>query len=230
MKKYVFLGAYDNTDMLIYIAKILTLMGKKVILVDTTVLKKSRYVVPKMINEKQYITTFEDIDVAIGFESFDAIRKYQRVIFGKEEEYDIALIDIDRAIAYEKFGIEQTDYHFFVTSFDIYHLKRGIQLLAYIPKGINISPIYYSKYMLQEETEYLHYLAKDYKISWETNNTLYFPLETSDLNAIYTNQRSGRIQMKGFSKEYIEGILFLVEVISGESNSKVRKAYKLLEN
>lgn len=230
MKKYVFIGAYDKTDMLIYVAKILTLLGKKVILIDTTVLKKSRYVVPTMVNEKQYITTYEDIDVAIGFENFDAIRKYQRMVYGKEEEYDIALIDIDRAIAYQKFGIEETDNHIFVTSFDVYNLKRGIQLLAYIPKSVKIFPVYYSKNMLQEENEYLQYLAKDYKINLDTKNILFFPFETSDLNAIYINQRSGRIQMKGFSKEYVDSILFLVEIISEESSGKVRKAYKMLEN
>ena len=77
MEKSVFIGSYDKTDMLIFVAKILTLMGKKVILVDTTILKKSRYVVPTMVNEKQYITTYEGIDVAIGFENFEAIKKYQ---------------------------------------------------------------------------------------------------------------------------------------------------------
>ena len=35
MKKIVFIGTYDKTDMLLYVAKILTLMGKKVILIDT---------------------------------------------------------------------------------------------------------------------------------------------------------------------------------------------------
>lgn len=111
MKRIVFIGAYDKTDMLLYVAKILTLMGKKVILIDTTILKKSRYIVPTMIQEKQYITTYEDIDVAIGFESFEAIQKYQKD-FGKVEEYDIALVDIDRAIAYQKFEITAKDQHF----------------------------------------------------------------------------------------------------------------------
>lgn len=230
MKKYAFIGAYDKTDMLIYVAKILTLMGKKVMLVDTTLLKKSRYIVPTMVQEKQYITTFEDIDIAIGFENFEAISRYQRETVGKEVQYDIVLIDIDRAIAYQKFGIQSEDRHFFVTSFDVYHLKRGIQVLAYIQKNVKVTKIYYTKSMLAEEDDYLNYLAKDYKINWDKKDIIFFPFETEDFNAIFVGQRSGRIQMKGLSSVYIDSILFLVEEITGEGSGKVRKAYKMIDD
>lgn len=230
MKKYVFIGAYDKTDMLLYVAKLLTMMGKKVMLIDTTLLKKSRYVVPTMLQEKQYITTFEEIDVAIGFESFEAIKQYQVKTLGKEFQYDIVLLDIDRAIAYQKFGVQSEDRHFFVTSFDIYNLKRGIQVLAHIHPRVKVTKIYYTKNMLIEEDEYLNYLAKDLKINWDKKNIVFFPFETSDFNAIFVNQRLGRISLKGLSNEYIDSILFLAEEISGEGSGKVRKAYKMIED
>ncbi len=230
MKKYVFIGAYDKTDMLIYVAKILTLMEKKVILVDTTVLKKSRYVVPTMVNEKQYITSYENIDVAIGFDSFQAIQQYQRENFGTETEYDIVLFDIDRAIAYQRFGITNNDMHFFVTSFDIYCLKRGLQILAYIAKDVKVEKVYFSREMLLEEDEYLNYLAKDYTIKWNKKDIIFFPFSTEDMDAIYTNQRAKRIQIKGLSSVYIDSLLYLVEKITGEGNGKVRKAFKKIEN
>lgn len=229
MKKYVFIGAYDKTDMLLYVAKILTLMGQKVILIDTTILKKSRYIVPTMIEEKQYMTTYEDIDVAIGFDSFESIKHYQRKTLGQEMQYDIALLDIDRAIAYQKFGIVEKDRHFFVTSFDVYHLKKGVQVLAHIQGNPKITKIYYTKSMLAEEDEYLNYLAKEYRVNWDKKDIIFFPFETEDLNTIYTNQRAGRIQMKGLSNVYVDSILYLVEQMTGEGNSKVRKAYKMLE-
>lgn len=229
MKKFVFIGSYDKTDMLIYVAKILTLMGKKVLLVDTTLLKKSRYIVPTMLQEKQYITTYENIDVAIGFENFDAITKYQAKL-GNVEKYDFALIDIDRAIAYQKFGITKDDRHFFVTSFDVFTLKRGVQVLAYINKEAKVTKIYYTKSMLSEEDEYLNYLAKDYKIKWDMQDIIFFPFETADLNAIYINQKAGRVQMVGLSSAYVDSILYIVESITGESSTKVRNAYKMLES
>lgn len=230
MKRYVFIGAYDKTDMLLYVAKILTLMGKKIILIDTTILKKSRYIVPTMVNEKQYMTTFEGIDVAIGFENLEAIQQYQIQNYGSQTEYDVVLFDVDRAIAYQKFGITHEDIHFFVTSFDLYHLKRGLQVLAYLPQNIKVTKIYYTKEMLIEEDEYLRYLAKDYKIKWDEKDIIFFPFETEDLNAIYNNQRSGKIQMKGLSGVYTDSLLYLVEKITGEGNGKVKKAFRKIEN
>ena len=37
MKKVGFVGAFDKTDLVIYIAKILTVLGKRVLIVDTTI-------------------------------------------------------------------------------------------------------------------------------------------------------------------------------------------------
>ena len=229
MKKYVFLGSYDKTDMLIYASKILKLMNKTVLLVDTTLLKKSRYIIPSMVNERQYIASYEGIDIAIGFENFEAIEKYEKEIYGEVTDYDYVLFDIDRAIAYEKFGIEKSDLHYFVTSFDVYNLKKGVQLLAHINKDALITKVYFTKDMIAEEDDYLNNLSKEYKINWNKKNIVFFPYDTETLNAIFINQRTGRIQMKGLSTAYVDSVLFLVEEITGESNSKVKKAYKKLD-
>ena len=95
MKKIAFIGGYDKADMLIYIAKIISLMGKKAIVVDSTVLQKTRYIVPTMQAVKQYINTFEKVDIAIGFENFEQIKNYKAANDSDEFNYDYALIDID---------------------------------------------------------------------------------------------------------------------------------------
>ena len=229
MKKHVFIGAYDKTDMLLYIAKLLTLLGRKVILIDTTLLKKSRYIIPTMTQENQYITTYEDIDIAIGFDGFEAIKKYQRENDRTEMEYDIALIDIDRAIAYQRFGITHYDNQYFVTSFDTYHLKRGLAVLNYIKDNPTLTKVYFSKRMLAEEDQYLMYLAQNTRVSWNNKDIVPFPFDTDDMDAIFANQRSGRISMRGLSKGYIDSILFLTEQISGEGRGSVKKALKKLD-
>ena len=75
MKKIAFIGGYDKTNLILYIAKILTVLGKKVLFVDTTLTKKTKYVLPKMGKGVNYITTFERIDIAIGFETLEQIEK-----------------------------------------------------------------------------------------------------------------------------------------------------------
>ena len=44
MKKVAFIGSYDKSDIIIYIAKIITNMQKKVLVVDSTVTQKTRYI------------------------------------------------------------------------------------------------------------------------------------------------------------------------------------------
>ena len=76
MKKIGFIGAYDKTDMLLNIAKVLTVMQNRVLVVDSTINQKAKYVVPSINPTVSYITSFEDIDVAIGVNSVEEIKKY----------------------------------------------------------------------------------------------------------------------------------------------------------
>ena len=46
MKKIGFVGAYDKTNLIMYIAKILQNMNNRILVIDGTILQKMRYVVP----------------------------------------------------------------------------------------------------------------------------------------------------------------------------------------
>lgn len=227
MKKIAFIGSYDKADMIICIAKILTLMKKKVIVIDTTALSKTRYIVPTMQASKQYITTFENVDVAIGFENFEQIKAYNSLSKTEALDYDYALIDIDSYRAYYYFGIKPEDEKLFVTSFDLYNLRRGLQVFRKLTQPVTVKRVLFTKEMDPKEEEYLNFLSKKLPIKWD-QDIVYFPFETADLNAIYSNQRSGRIQLKGLSDAYVDGIQYIVEEISGASQGEVKKALKNL--
>ena len=64
MDKIGFVGAYDKTDVILYIAKIISLIGKKVLVIDSTINQKAKYVVPVINPTKSYITNFEGMDIA----------------------------------------------------------------------------------------------------------------------------------------------------------------------
>lgn len=65
MKKIGFIGAYDKTDVLIQLAKILTTVGVKTVVIDSTTNQKAKYVVPVINPTRTYITEFENFDVAV---------------------------------------------------------------------------------------------------------------------------------------------------------------------
>ena len=75
MKKYGFIGAYDKIDMIMYVAKILTICGKKVLVIDSTINQKARYIIPAINPTVTYITEFEDIDFAVGFTNLGQIEQ-----------------------------------------------------------------------------------------------------------------------------------------------------------
>ena len=67
MKKVGFIGGYNKIDMMLYVAKMITISDKKVLIVDSTKEQISRYIVPTINPTVSYITNYENIDVAIGF-------------------------------------------------------------------------------------------------------------------------------------------------------------------
>ena len=85
MKKVGFIGAFEKTDLIIYLAKVLTEAKKRVLVIDTTILQKARYIVPSMSPTKIYVTDYEGIDVAVGFEDFESVSRYLGNI---ENDYD----------------------------------------------------------------------------------------------------------------------------------------------
>lgn len=228
MKKIAFVGGYDKADMLIYMAKIISLMGKKALVVDSTALQKTRYIVPTMQPSKQYINTFEKIDIAIGFENFEQIKNYKAINDSDAFDYDYALIDIDSFRSYYNFKIKPDDKHFFVTAFDLYSLRRGLQVFKRLEVPVKVTKVLFTKEMLPDEDKYLNYLSKSLKIQWDPD-IIYFPFELGDQNTIYANQRSGRIRIRGLSMQYLDGIMYMVEEVTGASQNEVRRATKILE-
>ena len=227
MKKVAFIGSYDKSDIIIYIAKIITNMQKKVLVVDSTVTQKTRYIVPNMKAQKQYITTFENVDIAIGFENINQIKEYLK-LSGGSFEYDYVLIDIDSYRGYFYYQIQADDKKYFITSFDLYCLRRGLQVFKKIEEPVEVTKVLFTKDMAPDEEKYLNFLAKGLKVKW-SKEILYFPFDLTDQNAIFANQRSGRIQLKGLSLQYVDGISFMTEEITGENQKVVQKAVKTIE-
>ena len=76
MKKIGFIGAFDKTDVILSVAKVLTMAEKQVLIIDNTITQKCKYVVPVINPTRTYITSYEGIDVAVGFESFENLKQY----------------------------------------------------------------------------------------------------------------------------------------------------------
>lgn len=227
MKRVGFIGAYDKTDMILNLAKILTTMGNSVLLIDSTLNQKAKYIVPSINPTTSYITNFEEIDVAVGFKDEEQIKEYLGLT--KEElPYNFLLVDADSYTRIKEFKLEKSIKNFFVTSFDLYSLKKGLEILAEIEKPMSLTKILYSKEILKEDDDYLNFLAKDYKIMWE-NDRIYFPIENGDYDVLIENQRVSKIKFRKLSAQYKDCLVYIVLNIMNTSEMNVRRTIKTIE-
>lgn len=229
MKKISFIGAYDKTDLIIYIARLLVAMKKNVLVVDATVNQKAKYVVPVINPSKTYVTEFEGIDVAVGFNKISDIKNYIGIDENEDLKYDYIFYDIDSLESYMNYNIEDSTSKYFVTSFDLYSLKKGIEILASTNKELILTKVYFAKDVSKQDDEYLEFLAKDYNIKWN-EEIIYFPFEMGDQTVISENQRVSKIKLKKLTTEYKDGLMYIAEeILNGEEIGLLKKAFKQLE-
>ena len=231
MRKVGFIGAFDKSNFIIYVAKLLEQLNYKVLVVDATSGQKIKYIVPSINPTKAYITDFENMDFAVGFESWNEIERYLGVRFDtnydeelekkkekkiNDEQYDFVIIDVDEEEKIEKFRINNIETKYFVTSFDMYSLRKGVSIL----KGFNntkLTKILFSYEAYKEDEIYLNHLSMEYKIEWN-EYTIYFQILGDDNKVFEENQRVEKIRYKRLSQNYKESLAYVIQDIDKKQN------------
>lgn len=229
MKTVGFIGVYDKTNMLLSLAKILTNKQKRVLIIDTTLEQKLKYIVPTIHPTKTYITSWEDIDIAIGFNKFDEILQYTG-FHSLENEYDVIFVEIDTAEAFESLEAINNDVNFFISAMDLYSIRKGIEIFSGLKNKVNLHRIIFSREMDPTEEEYINYLTLDYPINWK-ESMIFFPLILEDRYVEMDNQLLYRIDLKSISPLYKQSLAHLISIMfRGEiSEGEARKIIKTLE-
>lgn len=220
-----FIGGYDKTEFLLQIAKILTIANKKVLLIDATEMQKTRYIVPKIGLTRTYITEFEEFDVAVGFDSLKKLESYADNL-----NYDIAILDIDSPEVASNFNIENNYRNCFVTGFDLYSLKRGMEVLQGIETPVKLSKVLFSRNFSKAENEYINFLTLGAKVEWE-EETFNFPIDIGNYSVMLENETTARIRIKKLSSGYKTSLMYFVSNIFNEyiTQVEVKKILKSME-
>ena len=246
MKKIGFMGAIDKSDLMINVAKVLQVLGYKVLVVDSSSTQKIKYIVPSINPTKSYITNFEDIDFGVGFSSWEEVEKYLGIKFYSSEEeqpnnnrliiekketksfYDYALIDIDDDARLENFEIKNAEKKYFLTKFDKFSLTKGINIFRNLKEPMDLTKILFSYTSCsREEEEYLNFISSYYKINW-MEYKLYFRIEGEDNRVFEENQRLEKIRLSKLSPNYKESLSYLVQdICKTDSMGKIKRAMKI---
>lgn len=223
MEKVAFIGGYDKVDMILYVSKILTMLGKKVLIVDGTIAQKARYLIPTLTPTLTYITTNDGVDFAIGFDSMEKLENYLSAEGGNR--YDFMMFDIDSKSRYKGFGLMPEDKHYLATSFDVYSLRKAVEVLKAVEMKTAITKIYFSRTITDDKDRYLRLLLKDCNVALRKDPVV-FPTDVADLEAIQKNQRDNMIRFRGLSAKYLYGIMYIAEEVSGESSGNIKRVIK----
>ncbi len=228
MTKIGFVGAFDKSDLIIYIARILVELDKKVLIIDSTINQKVKYIVPTISPTSSYVTEYEGIDISVGFRNYSDIKNYLGMPESAVFTYDYIFIDLDDPSLLETFDLYTADKNYFVTSPDLYDLKKGLEILSGIKLPLNMRKIWFSNEMEEEEDDYLNYLSLGYRINWDSEK-IYFPMQNEDRDVIIENQRTAKIKFKGLSNEYKSSLIYLAGEICKENTGNIKRAVRTLE-
>ena len=94
---------------------------------------------------------------------------------------------------------------------------------------MNLTKVIFTQEILKEDDEYLDYLSLGYKVIWN-NERIYFPINSTDYEAIIENQRLQKIKLKKISAQYKESMNFMLQqILERESDSDIRRTIKTIE-
>lgn len=237
MKIVNFIGNYDKTEIILYIAKVTKLtQNAKVLLIDSVTTQKGRCIIPALVNDEQYITTFEEIDIAIGFNNKNEIVKYLQKLDEDFNSYDYVFIDMNCEEMCSQFDSENANINFCITSYDKYNILKTVGLLELYVESkkdfvgdIKFNRIYVYSLLNTSDEKYIGHSFNDLKIKWSENN-IYMPLDEGDSSVLIQNQYAEKMRFSSLSKSFKKAIIDITSIILDDVNkSLIIKTFKNIE-
>lgn len=219
MEQIGFIGALDKKDLILNISKLLTALGKRVLIVDATMVQRLRYIVPNVgngQNNRTYISEYQGIDVALGFMNLNGVAQYLRQ---NNLPYDYILIDTDNINTFGSFGLHKFRQNFFITSFDQYELQKGMEIFNFIQVPMEIYKVVFSANITKKEDDYLDYLIGQTSIKWKDEKIMFVDTD-QDRRANLENQLTKEIKLKRYSSNYKSGLEYIAGIIMGDNIDK----------
>jgi len=237
MKIVSFIGYKDKSELILYVCKNVKLFhNAKVLFIDSYTTQKCRTIIPAIVNDKHYITTFEDIDIAIGFNGYEEIFEYCEEYLINFEDYDYVFLDVNSIEMCESYGRKRVDYSFLVTSYDKYDVIKSTVLLhnlietnaKLLHKNI-VNKVYCYTVLNTSDEKYIDHSFTELKIPFN-EKIIHLPLDEGDVSVIIQNQYAEKILFKQLSKIYKNGIVEIASrILEEEKKADVERVFKNIE-
>lgn len=226
------IGYVEKYDFIINLAKTLRLAGKSVIVIDGTYDRKYRYVIPSLTyGDKMYITQYDGVDFAVGFESMHDLENYVSEQKINISLYDYMILDVDNPKAYEFFRTRGIDKTLFFIDTSVISIAKNLDILKAMKvytagESLNMTKVLYKAYLTRAQEQYFSKKLEEMDIKW--NESEYeIPNEEQDKMANIDAQISGIIDVRKHTRVFMEVIADLAAEILGDTSSReIFKAIK----
>lgn len=234
MQKVIGLVGYVNkTDFVINLAKTYMICNKNVLVIDSTGENRMKYTIPSLsTKEKAYVTQYDGIDFAVGFNSMHDVENYICKNGLNIGLYDYILIDIDNGEGYDTMRARGYDkVYFFVEHTNISVAKNTEllkTLLIYKPldRNLELTRVLFRYYITRASETYYENKLSGFPIDWNEGS---YEISYDDIDRIadIESQQSGLIQVNKHTKMFISIIADMIaENEEGLSSGEIRKKIK----
>lgn len=220
-------GYMDKYDFVINLARTINIMDKSVLVVDATLDQKLKYVVPALDNiGRSYVTQYNNIDFAVGFNSMHDVENYMIEQGININLYDHILIDIDSPKGYELFRTRGMDKTYFFIDTSVLSISKNKELIKAMrvynqqEENLELTKVVFKAYMSRASETYFETQINDYNVKW-IEPEYEIPDDMKDKIENIDSQLSGLIDIRKHSKMYISTIADITAEIVEDVNSKL---------
>jgi len=226
LKQVGFIGSYDKKDILLYISKVLTNCGIKVLIVDATIAQRMRYIIQNTSsnNSMTFVSEYLGIDIAVGFMNLGQVAAYFKT---NSLPYDLVLVDSDNIQTVASFMIPAMKNIFLFTSYDQAEINKIVETLKYINKPINVTEVIMSADLSSSQEKALLHKLKETGAIVEKHK-VQFADTNIDRKAILQNQLVREIRMKNHTSTFKDSLEYVTSLVSDElvQQSEIKKEIK----
>lgn len=220
MKRAIFIGDRDKTDLLFYTAKTLAESGLRVLIVDATALRSYEFSYPALDVPGQP----QEYD---GFEVWIPARGEQAVAHA---DYDFVLYDTDDPFRLGE--LPEAEQRFLVLGCEQTSIRRSVRLLeSFFAERPLAELSAFHKVWIEGAREpgeaYIQEQFEAFPIDWK-ESFVYYPDER-DLAVKIGNQYASSLKLKGLSPEMKKAVQGIATVLLENDEHETKKIWKKAE-
>lgn len=226
MKVIGLIGYVNKYDFAINLAKSLNIMDKSVLVVDATADSKLKYIIPALNNVgKAYVTQYNNIDFAVGFDSMYDVENYMCDQSINIALYDYIIVDIDSPKTYEYFRTRGIDKTYFFIHTDVLAIAKNKDIIKAIKvyntddSKTKMTKVIFKDFASRAAEDYFDKQIESYNVKWEENVYEMF-LDERDKVVNTDSEFSGIIDLKKHTVPYLTTIADMTANLLGDITSK----------